>query len=61
MSRIDRSGSASASLPAMMQPAVPPVWKCQFQFDVSTIRLRDQRTSCDDHINLVDLIWELSV
>lgn len=29
MRRIDKPGSASASLPAMMQPAVPPIWEYQ--------------------------------
>lgn len=29
--------------------------------DDSTTRAFARRTSCDDHINLVDVVWELSV
>lgn len=46
----------------MMQPAVPPVWQYQSPLMLSSnTKVRDQRTSCDDDIDLVDIIWKLSV
>lgn len=55
ITRMDRLGSASASLAATTHPAVPPT-SSQSLLSRSWFRIYD--TSSDNHVKLLNIIWE---
>jgi hypothetical protein len=61
MTRIERVGSSSATRPAIMQPAVPPVGDQNISGGRMKGRKRSGRTSCNDDVYLIDVIREFVV
>jgi hypothetical protein len=61
MTRMEREGSFSARRPAMIQPAVPPVGDQSISKGRTKGRKRNERTSCNDDVYLIDVVREFVV